>query len=122
VERIKAIQRDVHDEFIALVKARRGVRIEKAGDSLFTGEFWSGKKALELGLIDGLTDLRSKMRELYGDKVRFSLVTPSTSWLRRRRSVSVQDSIPDFGFSPGGLAADLISAIETRALWSRFGF
>ena len=112
----------MHAEFIDLVKARRGSRIEKAGDDLFTGEFWSGRKALELGLIDGLTDLRSKMRELYGDEVRFSLVTPSTSWLRRRRSVAVSDSASDFGFSPSGLAADLISAIEARALWSRFGF
>ena len=122
VERVKAIQRDVHDEFIALVKARRGVRIEKAGEDLFTGEFWSGRKALELGLIDGLSDLRSKMRELYGDDVRFSLVTPPTSWLRRRRSVAIGESASDFGFSPGGLAADLIFAIEARALWSRFGF
>jgi ClpP class serine protease len=122
VERVKAIQRDVHDEFIALVKARRGVRIDKAGDGLFTGEFWSGKKALELGLIDGLTDLRSKMRELYGDEVRFSLVTPPTSWLRRRRGVSLHAGGAEFGFTPGGLAADLISAIEARALWSRFGF
>ena len=122
VERVKAIQRDVHAEFIDLVKARRGVRIEKAGDDLFTGEFWSGRKALELGLIDGLTDLRTKMRELYGDEVRFRLVTPSTSWLRRRRSVAIGDSASNFGFSPGGLAADLISAIEARALWSRFGF
>src|SRR5207342_1136092 len=92
VERVKAIQRDVHDEFIALVKARRGVRIEKVGEDLFTGEFWSGRKALELGLIDGLTDLRSKMRELYGDDVRFSLVTPPTSWFRRRRSVAIGES------------------------------
>jgi serine protease SohB len=122
VERVKAIQRDVHAEFIDLVKARRGVRIEKAGEDLFTGEFWSGRKALELGLIDGLTDLRSKMRELYGDEVRFSLVTPSTSWFRRRRSVAMGESSSDFGFSPGGLAADFISAIEARALWSRFGF
>jgi serine protease SohB len=87
VERVKAIQRDVHVEFIDLVKTRRGVRIEKAGENLFTGEFWSGRKALELGLIDGLGDLRTKMRELYGDEVRFSLVAPSTSWLRRRRGV-----------------------------------
>jgi ClpP class serine protease len=122
VERIKGIQRDVHDEFIALVKERRGARIEQAGDSLFTGAFWSGRKALELGLIDGLADLRSKMREIYGDEVRFSLVMPSTSWLRRRRSVSIQGNALDFGFSPGGLAADLISAIEARAIWSRFGF
>jgi signal peptide peptidase SppA len=123
VERIKGIQRDVHDEFIALVKERRGARIEQAGDSLFTGAFWSGRKALELGLIDGLADIRSKMREIYGDEVRFSLVMPSTSWFRRRRSVSLQGSgALDFGFSSGGLAADLISAIEARAIWSRFGF
>jgi hypothetical protein len=62
------------------------------------------------------------MREIYGDEVRFSLVMPSTSWLRRRRSVSIQGNALDFGFSPGGLAADLISAIEARAIWSRFGF
>ena len=122
VERIKAIQRDVHAEFIDLVKSRRGARIEKAGEDLFTGEFWSGRKALELGLIDGLGDLRTKMRELYGDEVRFSMVAPLTSWLRRRRGVSVHEGGSEFGFTPGGLAADLISAIEARALWSRFGF
>ena len=62
VERIKALQRDVHAAFIDLVKSRRGAKIDKAGTDLFTGEFWSGQKALELGLIDGLSDLRSKMR------------------------------------------------------------
>ena len=122
VERVKAIQRDVHAEFIDLVKSRRGSRIEKAQEDLFTGEFWSGRKALELGLIDGLADLRTKMREIYGDEVRFSLAAPSTSWLRRRRGVATHEGGSDFGFLPGGLAADLISAIEARALWSRFGF
>lgn len=122
VERVKAIQRDVHAEFIELVKARRGAKIEKEGESLFTGEFWSGKKALELGLIDGLADLRAKMRELYGDEVRFKLVSPPTGWLRRKRSVAIGGGAFDFGFSPSGLAEDVISAIEARALWSRFGF
>jgi len=122
VERVKAIQRDVHAAFIDLVKERRGAKIASAGDSLFTGEFWSGKKALELGLIDGIADLRTKMREIYGDEVRFKLVTQPTGWLRRRRSVFAEGGALDFGFSPGGLAADVISAIEARALWSRFGF
>jgi len=122
VERIKALQRDVHQAFIDLVKTRRGAKLERADINLFTGEFWSGKKALELGLIDGLSDLRTKMRELYGDEVRFKLVTPSTSWFRRRRSVFAENGAFEFGFSPGGFAADLISAIEARALWSRFGF
>lgn len=122
VERVKAIQLDVHAAFIDLVKERRGAKIAASGDNLFTGEFWSGKKALELGLIDGIADLRTKMRELYGDEVRFKLVTQPTGWLRRRRSIFAQDGTLEFGFSPGGLAADLISAIEARALWSRFGF
>jgi signal peptide peptidase SppA len=122
VERIKAIQSDVHRAFIDLVKTRRGAKIDKAGETLFNGEFWTGQKALELGLIDGLADLRTKMRELYGDEVRLKLVAPSTSWLRRRRGVFAEGGAFEFGFSPGGLAADVISAIEARALWSRFGF
>lgn len=122
VERVKAIQRDVHAAFIDLVKSRRGAKIAASGDSLFTGEFWSGKKALELGLIDGLSDLHTKVRELYGDEVRLKLVMPSTSWFRPRRGVFAEGGAFEFGFSPGGFAADLISAIEARALWSRFGF
>jgi signal peptide peptidase SppA len=122
VERVKAIQLDVHAAFIDLVKERRGAKIAASGETLFTGEFWSGKKALELGLIDGLADLRSKMRAIYGDDVRFKLMTPSTSWFRRKRSIFAQDGGFDFGFLTGGLAADVISAVETRALWSRFGF
>jgi len=122
VERVKAIQLDVHAAFIDLVKERRGAKIAASGENLFTGEFWSGKKALELGLIDGLADLRTKMRALYGEEVRFKLITPSTSWFRRRRSVLAESGALDFGFLTGGLAADVISAIEARALWSRFGF
>ncbi len=121
VERIKAIQRDVHASFIDLVKERRGARL-KSGEDLFTGAFWSGQKALELGLIDGHADLRTKMRAMFGDEVRLKLVAPSTSWFRRKRGVFAESGGFDFGFAPGGLAEDLISAVEARALWSRFGF
>jgi signal peptide peptidase SppA len=121
VERIKLLQREVHAAFIDLVKERRGAKIASAGDDLFTGEFWSGKRALELGLIDGFGDVRGKMRETFGDDVRLKLVMPSTSWLRRRRSIFAEAGVLDLGLRTGGFAADLISAIEARALWSRFG-
>jgi len=121
VKRIKAIQQDVHAAFIDMVKTRRGDKLTKADKELFTGEFWSGKTAAELGLIDGLADLRSKMREVFGEDVRFKLVVPSTSWLRRKRGVFASAGRLDFNLWPNGLAADVISAVEARALWSRFG-
>jgi hypothetical protein len=62
------------------------------------------------------------MREIYGDEVRLKPVASGTSWFRRRRGVFAEGEGFGFGFSPGGFAADLISAIEARALWSRFGF
>jgi signal peptide peptidase SppA len=121
VKRIKAIQLDIHKAFIDLVKSRRGDKLDKADVDLFTGEFWGGNKAVELGLIDGISDLRTKMREVFGDNVRFKLVAPSTSWFRRRRSVFAGSGGFDFSVWPEGLATDVLAAIEARALWSRFG-
>jgi signal peptide peptidase SppA len=121
IERIKSVQRDVHDVFIGIVKERRAGRLAGQDKELFSGAFWSGPKALELGLIDGISDVRSKMRELYGDKVRLKVVPLEKGGLlgRLRRSSSA-------GYEelrPGRLAfgEDLISAVEARALWSRFG-
>ena len=61
------------------------------------------------------------MRDVFGEDARLKLVLPSTSWFRRKRSIFAEAGGFDFGLSPGGFAADLISAIEARALWSRFG-
>jgi len=124
IERLKELQADVHETFVDLVKQRRGRRIGKAGDKLFTGEFWSGKQAVELGLVDGISDMRSKMRELVGKKVRLKLVTPKRGLFGRRlRGVfsSAPDAIADDGMPVPSFADDLISAVEARALWSRFG-
>jgi signal peptide peptidase SppA len=123
ISRLKRIQEVVHEDFIALVKERRGGRIAAAGESLFTGEFWSGRQALELGLIDGIMDLRTKMRALYGDDVRLKLISPERGLFRRRAAVGVSFAGIESGLSIGrGLADDLISAIEERAIWARFGF
>lgn len=124
VERLKAIQEDVQETFVSLVKERRGRRIERAGETLFTGEFWSGKRAVELGLIDGLSDVRTKMREMLGSNVRLRVVQPSRGWFRRRvaglTSFEGSGARPN-AFAPPSLADDLVSAIEARALWSRYG-
>jgi signal peptide peptidase SppA len=122
IKRLKRIQEVVHEDFVALVKESRGSRLTARDDSLFTGEFWSGRQALELGLIDGIMDMRTRMRALYGDDVRFKLISTERGLFRRKTGVGVSVSGADFSVSfAKGLADDLISALEERAIWARFG-
>src|SRR5580658_3774537 len=67
VERLKKLQRDIHDSFIALVKARRGGKLTGPENDLFSGEYWTGVRGLELGLVDALGDFRGVLRERFGD-------------------------------------------------------
>jgi len=123
VARLKNIQKIVHEDFIELVRQRRGSKIDAAGDQLFTGEFWTGRQALELGLIDGLGEIRARMREVYGEDVRLRLISPERGlFLRRAKGVGVGKAAMDLprGLSHGW-ADELVSAMEERALWSRFG-
>jgi serine protease SohB len=122
IKRLKRIQEIVHQDFISLVKESRGDRIAAAGDTLFTGEFWSGRQALELGLIDGIMDMRTKMRSAYGDDVRLRLISMERGFFRRRAGLGSSMSGPEYGISfAKGFADDLISALEERAIWARFG-
>jgi serine protease SohB len=118
VERLKRLQREIHDSFIALVKLRRGAKLNGPENDLFSGEYWAGQRALELGLVDGIGDLRSVLRQRFGDKVVTPLVSAERGWFGRR--------VPGVGGAggglvPAGLAEDLISALEARALWARYG-
>src|SRR6201988_2238420 len=121
VARLKAIQREIHAIFIALVKQSRGARLNGADDTLFTGEYWAGETSVSLGLADGIGDLRSTLRARFGDKVSTPVIAPASgmlSGLLGRRapgagSLDIADSIT-------GLPDELISALETRAIWSPF--
>ncbi len=122
IKRLKRIQEIVHEDFVALVKESRGGRLKAPDGSLFTGEFWSGRQALELGLIDGIMDLRTKMRALFGDNVRLKLVSTERGLFRRKSGVGMSISGAELGVSfAKGFADDLISALEERAVWARFG-
>ncbi len=120
IERLKALQRDVHDVFIGVVKDRRAAKLKGPDSELFSGAFWSGPKALELGLIDGVTDMRSKMRELYGDKVKLRVIPAGGTGLlgRLRRMPSIASHGNDLKLE---FADDIMSTVEARALWARYG-
>jgi signal peptide peptidase SppA len=117
VERLKDIQADIHKQFIAYIKARRHLKLNAADDALFNGDIWTGEKAKELGLVDGLGDLRTICRRKYGDDVRFMSIERPQGWFQRRFGRFVPPDVAD----DEGWAGQLFSAVEERAWWARFG-
>jgi signal peptide peptidase SppA len=123
VARVKALQREIHAIFITLVKQSRGSRLKGTDDILFTGEYWAGETSVSLGLADAIGDLRSTLRARYGDKVLTPVIAPATgvlSSLLGRKSAGAGALASLDGFA--GLPDELISALETRAIWAKFGF
>jgi len=118
VEKLKAVQREIHEGFIDLVKGSRGARLKGPEKTLFSGEYWTGNTAIELGLADGIGDLRTTLRERFGDDVITPLIAPARGWFGRvQPGVSGLDRL----LRGGDFAEDVISALETRAHWARYG-
>ena len=114
IERIKGFELDIHQVFIGHVKALRGKRLKGSDDELFTGEWWTGGRGLELGLVDALGDVHQVLHERYG----------ADAVLRPIAAKRPLFSVPRFGFSgvaAASLVGDVVTAIEDRALWSRLG-
>jgi signal peptide peptidase SppA len=112
VERLKDLQEEVHEMFIDLVKSRRGDVISDDPD-LFTGLFWSGKRAVSLGLADRTGDLRSVLREKYGEKMRMKVISTEKGFLARR-----------LGFGAGlvrNLVEPVLGELDDRAMRARYG-
>ena len=122
VARVKALQREIHAIFIALVKESRGTRLKGAEDVLFSGEYWAGETSIAFGLADAIGDLRSTLRARYGDKVQTPVIAPPTGLLAglMGRKSGAGTAVALDGLA--GLPDELISALETRAIWAKFGF
>lgn len=113
VARLAAIQADLHRVFQDHVTARRGTRLTAPPEVLFSGEVWVGQRAVELGLVDGLGEIRSTMRTRHGENVRLPLVNPPPK--RRWRLWPKLSATPAEWF---GAAVDVA---EERATWGRWG-
>jgi signal peptide peptidase SppA len=116
VERLTALQRDMHESFKDLVRIRRAAKLKAEESALFSGDVFTGRRAFELGLIDGIGDLRGVMRQRYGDTVKLRAVERERrggsflSWFGLPRRPDIAD-----------IAADLLARVEERLIWARFG-
>jgi serine protease SohB len=109
VARLRALQDEIHENFRAFVRERRAGKLKAPEDELFSGEFWAGRRALALGLIDGLGDLRTVMRERYGKAVRFRVFGQQRSLLGSL--LRGRQEWPEHA----------LSALDERLWWSRYG-
>jgi serine protease SohB len=119
VERLKAIQAEIHEMFIALVKTRRGDKLDSRETALFSGEYWTGQRGLKLGLVDAIGDLRGVLRERFGDKLRMPMVAERSSF--GRRLLGMTESHSGLLANGSNFAEGLVSTLEARALWARYG-
>lgn len=117
IERLTALQQDIHASFRDHVRRRRIGKIDATDETLFSGEVMTGRMALERGLIDGIGDLRSVMRARFGDNVRLVPVASE----RRRRWVAWPRRRPSIGQEATATVAVLADWLEARLLWARFG-
>ncbi len=114
VTRLKSLHKDIHQSFKEQVRERRGERLKGSEKALFNGDVWTGRQALELGLIDGLGELRHVLRQRYGEKLRLRPMESAKPWWRR---LPIGTRLA----GPEDWAAALLAAAEERALWSRYG-
>ena len=111
VERIKQFELDIHQVFIDHVKAGRKGRLKAADDVLFTGEWWTGMRGVELGLVDGIGDLHGTLRQRYGEDIVLKQIAPKRPFF----------ALPRLGFSAQSMVEDVTHSIEDRAWWARLG-
>jgi signal peptide peptidase SppA len=112
---LKAVQKDIYDSFVDLVKTRRSGKLKNQNDDLFSGAFWSGKKSFELGLIDGISDFRSKIQEKFGDDVEFININSKKSFIKNLISEKILLGKKNF------IQENIIYPIEETISFNKFG-
>ena len=113
VERLKALQLDIHQQFIDHVLDRRGARLQEPHDDLFSGAFWTGQRAVDLGLIDGLGECRQVLRDRFGEDINYMFIEP------KRKFLAGLGGLP--GSLAGGIVDEAAEIATEKAMLSRFG-
>lgn len=125
VARLKSLQAEIHQQFIDHIVDRRGGKLKGAHEDLFSGAFWTGATAVELGLIDGLGECRALITKRFGEDVDLLSVQPKKKLFSGLGGLS--GSLAGFrSETPGGdavtgLVDEMVAHAVERAHLSRFG-
>ena len=112
VKRLKSIQLELHDDFIKVVETSRSKKLNKdKNPDIFTGEFWAGSKAKELGLIDGIGNADEILKEKFGEDILIKNFEKPKSWLNKKLSGASDNQIEN-----------LLNILEEKSIWQRYGF
>ncbi|MEM6780401.1 MAG: S49 family peptidase [Pseudomonadota bacterium] len=113
LKRLKALQTDIHDSFKKWVKARRGEKLNGTDKALMEGAFWTGTQAMEKGIVDGIGDVKTVMKDKLGEKIRFINIEPEKKLL---------GALPfGAGDTQNNWVQMALDTAEDRATWSRYG-
>ena len=115
---LRSMQTELHGMFRDWVCSRRGDRLVTGQQDLFTGEVWSGRRALELGLVDRLGTMRGEIVKRYPD-AEIITVEARRPLLARLGTVPAAAALSGRGGPESALA--VLEALEHRATRSRFG-
>jgi len=117
VARLKALQKDIHARFIDWVKSSRKDRLIE-DVPLFEGDVWIGQRAVEVGLADGVGELRPVLKDRFGKDVSFREHGGRKGGLLARLLGRRGLSGADIG---AGVTDAAVEAMDARLLWARYG-
>ncbi len=113
VKKLKVLLEEMHASFKTMVRERRAGQLKETNET-FSGAYWTGRRSLDMGLIDGLGHMHAVMRRKFGDKAELRLIEQPKGWGLSRLAGGEIGQIKD-------LPDATIQAIENRTLWQRFG-
>jgi ClpP class serine protease len=110
LEVLREIQAGILDEFLAQVRARRGERLKVAPPELTSGRVWTGRRAVELGLADGLGQAHAVLRDRFGESLRIRRIESRRSFWRAR-----------LGLDGSDVVGEVATGLDDRAARQRLG-
>ena len=111
IEKLKNLQKQIHQNFIDWVTSRRKKKFnQKNLKKIFSGSFWLSHEAKDLGLIDGIYSETSFFKSKYGEKTKIKKIKQPKS-LKQKLGLGITSPLTD----------ELFMKIKEELMFNKFG-